>query len=130
MHGSGRKINSISSAGAGFGAGRLAGLNFSVTLRGVDAEPATTPSFSVLRQNFSNPPGEFEKFWRKTLNDGVVAGSASTPLNVTLKFNPASLPAPKPAPADEIEFIFRPDPCIYDGRFANNGWLQELPKPV
>ena len=26
--------------------------------------------------------------------------------------------------------IFRPDPTIYDGRFANNGWLQELPKPV
>jgi molybdopterin-containing oxidoreductase family iron-sulfur binding subunit len=29
-----------------------------------------------------------------------------------------------------LEFIFRPDPCVYDGRFANNGWLQELPKPV
>jgi len=71
-----------------------------------------------------------EKSWRKTLNDGVVAGSASAPLNVTLKFNSASLPAPKPTSADEIEFIFRPDPCIYDGRFANNGWLQELPKPV
>ena len=26
--------------------------------------------------------------------------------------------------------IFRPDPTIYDGRFANNGWLQELPKPI
>ena len=31
---------------------------------------------------------------------------------------------------DELEFIFRPDPSVYDGRFANNGWLQELPKPV
>src|SRR5260370_1678050 len=29
-----------------------------------------------------------------------------------------------------MEFIFRADPCVYDGRFANNGWLQELPKPV
>src|SRR5690348_17555520 len=26
--------------------------------------------------------------------------------------------------------VFRPDPTIYDGRFANNGWLQELPKPI
>ena len=25
---------------------------------------------------------------------------------------------------------FYPDPTIYDGRFANNGWLQELPKPI
>jgi molybdopterin-containing oxidoreductase family iron-sulfur binding subunit len=59
-----------------------------------------------------------------------VAGSAFAPVNAALKFNAASLPAAKTAPADEIEFIFRPDPCVYDGRFANNGWLQELPKPV
>ena len=30
----------------------------------------------------------------------------------------------------KLEVIFRPDPTIYDGRFANNGWLQELPKPI
>ena len=29
-----------------------------------------------------------------------------------------------------VEICFRPDPTIYDGRFANNGWLQELPKPI
>jgi molybdopterin-containing oxidoreductase family iron-sulfur binding subunit len=73
---------------------------------------------------------DFEKFWRKTLNDGVVANTAFAPITVALKFTPASLPPAKTAPADEIEFLFRPDPCIHDGRFANNGWLQELPKPV
>jgi MoCo/4Fe-4S cofactor protein with predicted Tat translocation signal len=43
---------------------------------------------------------------------------------------PASQPAPA-APAIEggLEIIFRPDPAIWDGAFANNGWLQELPKP-
>jgi len=88
--------------------------------------------YEVLRDRLKagNPSADFEKFWRKTLNDGVVAGSAFAPLSVTSKFSPASLPAPKPAAAGEIEFIFRPDPCVYDGRFANNGWLQELPKPV
>jgi MoCo/4Fe-4S cofactor protein with predicted Tat translocation signal len=73
---------------------------------------------------------DFEKFWRKTLNDGVVANTAFAPIGVTLKFNTGSLAPAKSAPADELEFIFRPDPCVYDGRFANNGWLQELPKPV
>ena len=31
--------------------------------------------------------------------------------------------------ASDLEIAFRPDPTIFDGRFANNGWLQELPKP-
>ena len=35
-----------------------------------------------------------------------------------------------PASDDAIEIVFRADPSIYDGRYANNGWLQELPKPV
>lgn len=73
--------------------------------------------------------GDFEKFWRKTLNDGLVANSAFAPLNVSAKFSAASLPPVKTS-AGELEFIFRPDPSTYDGRFANNGWLQELPKPV
>jgi molybdopterin-containing oxidoreductase family iron-sulfur binding subunit len=88
--------------------------------------------YDVLRDNLkaANPSADFEKFWRKTLNDGLVAGSAFAPVNAGLKFSAASLPAAKTVAADEIEFIFRPDPCVYDGRFANNGWLQELPKPV
>jgi MoCo/4Fe-4S cofactor protein with predicted Tat translocation signal len=44
---------------------------------------------------------------------------------------PAAPPAaPAPAPQGGLEIIFRPDPTIWDGRFANNGWLQELPKPL
>ena len=84
------------------------------------------------RLKAANPSGDFEKFWRKTLNDGVAANTAYPPLGaMASKFNPASLPPVKPAAVpEELEFIFRPDPCVYDGRFANNGWLQELPKPV
>src|SRR5467141_165475 len=88
--------------------------------------------YEVLRDRLkaANPSADFEKFWRKTLNDGLVAGSAFAPASANLKFSVASLVAAKTTPADDIEFLFRPDPCVYDGRFANNGWLQELPKPV
>jgi molybdopterin-containing oxidoreductase family iron-sulfur binding subunit len=45
---------------------------------------------------------------------------------------PSTAPSQSAAPAAEggLEIIFRPDPTIWDGRFANNGWLQELPKPL
>ena len=39
-------------------------------------------------------------------------------------------PVPAPAAQGGLEIIFRPDPTVWDGRFANNGWLQELPKPL
>jgi MoCo/4Fe-4S cofactor protein with predicted Tat translocation signal len=75
-------------------------------------------------------PLSIDAGWRKWLNDGVIAGTKFVPLNVESKFNASSLPPVQAAPADQIEYIFRPDPCVHDGRFANNGWLQELPKPV
>jgi MoCo/4Fe-4S cofactor protein with predicted Tat translocation signal len=74
--------------------------------------------------------GDLEKFWRKTLNDGVVANSAYAPISVAPKFSAASLPAAKAIPAGQLEFIFRPDANVHDGRYANNGWLQELARPV
>jgi molybdopterin-containing oxidoreductase family iron-sulfur binding subunit len=43
----------------------------------------------------------------------------------------ASAPTVAPTPRDgEVEIVIRPDPTIHDGSFANNGWLQELPKPL
>ena len=75
-------------------------------------------------------PSNVETGWRKWLNDGVIPGTKFAPVNAELKFNPANLPPAQAAPADQIEYIFRPDPNVHDGRFANNGWLQELPRPV
>jgi MoCo/4Fe-4S cofactor protein with predicted Tat translocation signal len=94
-------------------------------------KPGVT-SYDAIREHLKTLLGEgdVEENWRKTLNDGFVAKTAFTPLSVTAKFNPASLPPFKASAADELEFIFRPDPSVHDGRFANNGWLQELPKPV
>jgi MoCo/4Fe-4S cofactor protein with predicted Tat translocation signal len=73
---------------------------------------------------------DFEGFWRKSLHDGWIEGTAYPAKNVTLKA--ASFPASQvqSAAASGYEINFRRDPSIYDGRFSNNGWLQELPKPL
>ncbi len=68
--------------------------------------------------------------WRKWLNDGVIPGTKFAPITPELKFSAASLPAFKVSSPDQVEIIFRPDPTVHDGRYANNGWLQELPKPM
>jgi molybdopterin-containing oxidoreductase family iron-sulfur binding subunit len=70
---------------------------------------------------------DFEKWWRKALHDGLISDSAPAPRNVSAKVSGLQLSA---IPANAVEIAFRPDPSILDGRYANNGWLQELPKPV
>src|SRR6202007_747673 len=60
--GSGRKMNSMSLAGVVFEAGKLAALNFKAGFMGPNAEPATTPSFNVFRQNFSKSAEGFAAF--------------------------------------------------------------------
>jgi MoCo/4Fe-4S cofactor protein with predicted Tat translocation signal len=69
----------------------------------------------------------FEKAWRRWLHDGYISGTAFTAM--TIGVAPVA-PAEPVAAVSGIEVNFRRDPTIYDGRFANNGWLQELPKPV
>jgi molybdopterin-containing oxidoreductase family iron-sulfur binding subunit len=79
-------------------------------------------------------PAEFEKAWRKVLHDGFIPNTAMAAKTVALKSDWASALSQNaggtPAHPGSYELIFRPDPTIYDGRFANNGWLQELPKPL
>jgi molybdopterin-containing oxidoreductase family iron-sulfur binding subunit len=74
-----------------------------------------------------NAGAAFEETWRKWLNDGLIAGSALPPRTAAANTNvPATVNRP---PSTGIELQLKPDPTIYDGRFANNNWLQELPKP-
>ena len=72
--------------------------------------------------------GEFERFWRRSLHDGFIAGSEATPKQVTVA-EAISVPSVQPANSD-LEILFRPDPTVWDGSFSNNGWMQELPKPL
>ena len=73
----------------------------------------------------------FEAFWETSLHDGVVAGSALPEKKVALKIDRGILQTQPPKPAaGDLEIVFRPDPCVWDGAYSNNGWLQELPKPL
>ena len=78
----------------------------------------------------SNPAqATSDLFWRIALHEGLVAGTAAPAVEVTLAVDLAATLHQLPtAPNEGIELIFRPDPMIWDGRFANNAWLQELPK--
>jgi len=70
---------------------------------------------------------DFEAFWRKSLHDGWVESSACQPKSVSVKNDNFGW---KWATDTAIELNIRRDPTIYDGQFSNNGWLQELPKPM
>ena len=74
-----------------------------------------------------NAEGDFETFWRHALYNGVVAGTEAAEKEVSL--NPECLLEPATKMQEGLEVIFRPDPNVGDGRLANNGWMQELPKP-
>jgi molybdopterin-containing oxidoreductase family iron-sulfur binding subunit len=69
--------------------------------------------------------GDFETWWRKALNDGVIANTAARSTSVSVR-----AVASTPAPATGLQVNFFPDPHIWDGAHSNNGWLQELPKPM
>jgi molybdopterin-containing oxidoreductase family iron-sulfur binding subunit len=83
-------------------------------------------------------PIDFESWWRKCLHDGFLPNSALPTRTVSLKSDWASSltqtnadgTSALPANKSSYELVFRTDPTIYDGRFGNNGWLQELPKPL
>jgi len=94
------------------------------------AGPAEASGYEIVQGYWKKQRGgtDFDMFWRKSLHDGWVEGSAFAPKTIALKT--ANIPASAPRYDKSIEINFRRDPSIYDGSFSNNGWLQELPKPM
>src|SRR3984957_12027721 len=72
---------------------------------------------------------DFEQFWRKSLHDGWIEGTAFTPKSISAKSLPKES-ALNSSDDQQIDLNIRRDPTIYDGQFSNSGWLQELPKPM
>jgi len=105
---------------------------------GADA-PSAYPDYLKARWrrevHQAGGPVPFESFWNAALHDGVVRRDAPARPPRALRANAvrdgmraASLPVPG-EPGD-FELVLMPDAAVYDGRYANNGWLNELPNPV
>jgi molybdopterin-containing oxidoreductase family iron-sulfur binding subunit len=91
-------------------------------------EPLLSAYEAVRTTQKASIKGDFETGWRKALHDGWIADSTYAAGGAAKPGATAKVPAP--AAKDAVEIIFRPDPNVYDGRWSNVGWLQELPKPV
>ncbi|GEP09052.1 4Fe-4S dicluster domain-containing protein [Methylobacterium gnaphalii] len=71
--------------------------------------------------------GDFESLWRRSLHEGLIPDSAAPSVDPGEPRLPALPTWPM---ANGLTVEVRPDPCQWDGRYANNAWLQECPKPV
>ncbi len=72
----------------------------------------------------------FEVEWQTWLEKGIIDGTAFAPKQVALKASLDAGSADTAAADSGLEIVFTPDPSIWDGSYTNNGWLQELPKPL
>ncbi len=105
------------------------------------ADGKWSDGYDLIRTAFTSvlPRDQFEKAWRRALHDGVVQGSGAATVAVTMRSGkpPEMATSTNSAVATTIpedgkpslELVFYQSE-LYDGRFANNGWLQEAPDPM
>jgi molybdopterin-containing oxidoreductase family iron-sulfur binding subunit len=100
------------------------------------------PGYDIVRDTWKPILGaEFDKKWNRVLHDGLLAGSELPEVVPTLTGQPledlgplragsASATQAATQSSSDLEVVFLPSPSVHDGRYANDGWLQELPDPI
>ena len=102
------------------------------------------PGYDIVQETWKPilAEAEFEKKWNRVLHDGLLAGSELPEVVPKLAAEPfadlaraigagaAGSPRADAGSAGGLEVVFLPSPALHDGRFANDGWLQELPDPL
>ncbi|MBJ7283660.1 MAG: TAT-variant-translocated molybdopterin oxidoreductase [Akkermansiaceae bacterium] len=99
-------------------------------LNGEGEKGAASPAYAAVRSTLSTLGGEGETAWKKFLRDGFLEGSLY-PLVSPAPRGDMSAPIIASTPTkDALEVIFSTDSSIFDGRWIDNGWLQEAPDPI
>ena len=95
-------------------------------------EGSPRSAYEIVRSHWSGqqPAPDFEVKWRRALSDGVVKEQTPLAVNATspILSSIASTVQPFDGSTSGLELLFRPDVSVLDGRYANNAWLQELPR--
>jgi molybdopterin-containing oxidoreductase family iron-sulfur binding subunit len=118
----------------------LFGGRSAVEMIGLMVVGQSRPGYDLVRETWKPILGEaeFDRKWNRVLHDGVLAGSELPEVVPDVSAEPlvelARLTGGGAGAAgsrrDDLEIVFLPSPWLHDGRFANNGWLQELPDPL
>jgi MoCo/4Fe-4S cofactor protein with predicted Tat translocation signal len=102
------------------------GRSFLELIAAIRGEPATDRELVEAHWRSEAPAdADWERTWERTLHAGVVDDSYFAQVS----FNPAPIKR-EPLELEGLEVTFAPDPTVWDGTWANSGWLQELAKPL
>ncbi len=110
----------------------LYGGRTSVELLGLMVGDKERPGYDIVRDTWKPILGEaeFDKKWNRVLHDGLLAGSELTEVAPGVKKETLAALASASGSTSGLEIVFVPSASLHDGRFANDGWLQELPDPL
>jgi molybdopterin-containing oxidoreductase family iron-sulfur binding subunit len=99
-------------------------------LLGVMVADKDRPGYDLVRETWQPilGAGEFDKRWNRVLHDGLLAGSELPEITPVGKIATGSVTGSPTSGG--LEVVFLPSPAVHDGRYANDGWLQELPDPL
>ncbi len=114
----------------------LYGSKSSIELLAMLAGATETKGFSLVQETWkARKPTGFDAWWSQSIHDGVLSGISATVAapsldNAAIGRAVADHKSAAAPTSSSLEVDFRPDYKVYDGRYSNNAWMQELPEPI